>query len=98
MAGKWEFPGGKIEPGEHPEEALKRELREELNVDVKIESFIGTSVHDYPEFRIHLAAYLVSSQEQVEQSIDHDKMEWITPSDYENYDIAEADIPLFGWL
>ena len=53
----WEFPGGKIEPNETPEQALHRELQEEMDLDVEVHELLATVTHDYPDFTITLAAY-----------------------------------------
>lgn len=56
----WEFPGGKVEPGESREEALRREIREELDVDIQIDDFLVTVEHDYPTFHLVMHCYLCS--------------------------------------
>lgn len=56
--GYWEFPGGKIEPGETPENALKREIKEELNLEIEIEKWVCTTDYDYPNFHLTMHCYL----------------------------------------
>lgn len=94
LAGKWEFPGGKIEPGETPEECLKREIKEELNVEIEVLDFFGDSVYPYSTGKIRLMAYwckLVSGDISLEV---HSQIAWAAPSELGSFDFAPADIPL----
>ena len=91
-AGKWEFPGGKIEPGESPEECLHRELIEELGIQVKITKFLGSTRHADSKRRIELLFY---EGEYLTGDIAlhiHDRVAWVTPRDIANYDLAPADM------
>lgn len=93
LAGKWEFPGGKIEDGETPEECLKREMKEELNVDIEIGEFFGESVYHYETGPIRLVAYkarLLGGQCKLKV---HSRVEWVEPHQLANYHFAPADIP-----
>lgn len=98
MGGFWEFPGGKIEANETHEKALKRELEEELQLIVEVRTFICKVIHDYPDFTIHLYAYHVYSELPPKQSSDHDRFEWIRPIEMNDYQIAEADLPILEEL
>ena len=91
---KWEFPGGKIEPDETPEECLKRELYEEFTITVQVKKFIAENLHHYPDKSIRLIAY-----EVVWVSGDfvlrvHDKIDWVTPDAVLTKNMAAADIPV----
>ncbi len=93
LAGKWEFPGGKIEPNESPEECLQRELQEEFTIKTQAVRFIGESFHRYPDKSIRLLAY-----EVVWLSGDfilhvHDQIDWVKPEALLKKDLAAADIP-----
>ena len=94
LAGKWEFPGGKIEDGESPEECLKRELDEEFGIQTEVGEFITLNKHHYDHISIELMAYRVEYNSGEFTLSDHDAIEWVTPEELLNYDLAEADVPI----
>lgn len=93
LAGYWEFPGGKIEEGETPEECLARELKEELGITVDIEGFFMENIHQYGEKTILLKAYDCKYLSGDILFNDHDKVEWVENIELKNYSLAPADIP-----
>lgn len=94
LAGFWEFPGGKIEPGETPELCLARELDEEFGITAEIGAYIGESVHEYSSKVIRLLAYRVPRFAGTLQIIDHDKIVWLSLEELDSIEWAPADIPL----
>ena len=98
MAGKWEFPGGKIERGESPESAIAREIREEFDIEIQVGAWICTGTHHYPDLTVKLTAYYASTQDTILSSTDHDKIVWTHPSRLAAFDIAAADIPIIEAL
>jgi 8-oxo-dGTP diphosphatase len=94
LAGKWEFPGGKIEPDETPEECLAREIREELRVDVEIGSFYDDNIYGSKDQAIHLLFYWAEVINGEVTAIVHDDVKWITIKELARFDFAPADIPI----
>lgn len=95
LAGYFEFPGGKIEEGETPEESLIRELMEEMNIKIAVKEYIGESVYDYGNNKvISLLGYTAEIIDGEIKLSDHDRYEWVTLEQINNYKIAPADIPL----
>lgn len=94
LAGKWEFPGGKIEPGETPQECLKREIQEELEVEIDVSDFFGESIYTYQSGTIKLLAYWcrwISGELSLNV---HSQIMWANQSELDLYDFAPADIPI----
>lgn len=92
LGGFWEFPGGKIEPNETFEDALCRELIEELGMKISIDNHFKTVVYDYPQFAIELISYRCQFQEATFKMTDHDAYEWVKINDLHNWQLAPADI------
>ncbi|MCJ8315217.1 MAG: 8-oxo-dGTP diphosphatase MutT [Pseudomonadales bacterium] len=98
LAGYWEFPGGKIESGETPEQCLKRELKEEFSIDTEVGEFVAESVFDYGEKCIRLLAYKVKHLAGDFQLIDHDEIRWLAIEELDSLKWAPADIPIIAAL
>ena len=96
---KFQFPGGKIEEGESKEEALKRELIEELNfVPNKIDELFLTIVHQYPDFELTMHSFKCYSETKNIQLNEHISSEWLTLKNLKKLNWAEADIPIVNRL
>lgn len=98
LAKKWEFPGGKIEKGETKEKALIRELKEELDIDVSVDSFIMTVNHEYNGFNLILHAFSCSLLSEEIHLKEHLDSKWLSLSDLSVLDWAAADIPVVNKL
>jgi len=94
-AGKWEFPGGKIDQGETPENALERELFEEFRILTKTGKHVTTNQYDYGTFQIELMAYEVAYIGGSFQLTDHDQIAWVTLEEIGLYDLSEADVAIW---
>ena len=100
LAGLWEFPGGKVEPGETPEACLIRELEEELGIRVTkacLAPFVFAS-HEYDGFHLLMPLYLIRRWEGVVTNREHKAMAWVKPVQLADYPMPPADAPLVAWL
>ena len=98
--GFWEFPGGKVEAGETPEQCLIRELDEELGITVShacLAPFVFAS-HTYEDFHLLMPLYLVRRWEGVVAAKEHSGIAWVKPMKLADYPMPPADAPLVAWL
>jgi 8-oxo-dGTP diphosphatase len=100
MAGLWEFPGGKVEPAERPEETVIRELREELGIAVAepcLAPFTFAS-HTYPDFQLLMPLYVCRRWDGVPAPREHAALKWVRPRELAQYPMPPADLPLIPML
>ncbi|MEL4306238.1 (deoxy)nucleoside triphosphate pyrophosphohydrolase [Methanococcoides sp. LMO-2] len=95
---KYEFPGGKIESGESKEQALERELLEELDLGIKIEREFLTVSHHYPDFSVTMHSFICSALNPEFNLKEHIAFKWLNPENLSTLDWAEADLPIVSKL
>jgi 8-oxo-dGTP diphosphatase len=93
LPGLWEFPGGKIEPNETPEESLIREIQEELNCTIKVGELVADATHDYPTITVRLITYLAKIVEGLPLAYEHEKLIWLPVNQLFTLEWAPADLP-----
>ena len=87
----WEFVGGKVESGETKEQALIRECKEELDVILSVGDVFMDVIHEYPDITVHLTLFNATIAEGEPQKLEHNDIQWITPSEIPKYDFCPAD-------
>ena len=98
LEGFWEFPGGKVEKEETDTVALKRELKEELELEISELNYFSENKHNYNTFSIHLVAYKCTALDDPKKLVDHDKFEWVMVNEIGDFNLADADRPLLKEL
>ncbi len=88
----WEFPGGKIEEGESPQEALKREIREELQSEIIVGKYLGTVDYDYPEFHLRMLCFMCEFVSGELTLLEHEAAKWVTKNTIDNIEWLPADL------
>ena len=98
QAGRWEFPGGKVTPGEAESEALVRELREELGIEVGASRPFMRLTYTYPDRSVELSLWIVERFGGTPRGLDGQQLRWVAPADLEDADLLEADRPFIEAL
>ncbi|MEQ1801154.1 MAG: 8-oxo-dGTP diphosphatase MutT [Gammaproteobacteria bacterium] len=98
VGGYWEFPGGKLNPGESPAEALVRELREELGVTVEAAAPFMAFRHEYPERSVELHVFLVERYAGEPRGVEGQPLRWVPVAEFPSANLLEADLPIAAAL
>ncbi len=94
----WEFPGGKVEEGETPEEALKREIEEELNTEIEVGEYLTTIEYDYPKFHLSMRCYWARIIEGKPVLLEHEAAKWLDIEELESVDWLPADLTIIKMI
>lgn len=94
FSGLWEFPGGKVEINESPEEALKREIMEELNLPIIVEDFLTTIEYDYPNFHLIMHCYFCAPLQRTFDNLEHIEVKFVPYKELENQNWIPADVQI----
>jgi 8-oxo-dGTP diphosphatase len=98
FACQWEFPGGKVRHDESPEDCLRREIKEELNLEIRVDQYCCTVRHRYPDFDIELITFWCSIMAGELRLAEHEQVRWITLAEMGQYDFVEADLKVIAAL
>lgn len=93
LANYWEFPGGKIEQGETPKQALSREILEEFNCTIQVGKQVAVTLHEYEQFFVHLETYKASIIKGTPQILEHAEARWVPRNQLLDLPFAPADLP-----
>jgi len=90
----WEFPGGKVEEGETPEAALKREIEEELETEIEVGEYLTTIEYDYPKFHLSMRCYWAKIIEGKPVLLEHEAAKWLTKNELDSVEWLPADVTI----